>query len=73
MNQIYVDNDRKISLGEVPSGTVFICNDDCYIRTNKSDEFGNILCVTLKDGYVSYFDCDEKLDFFRGTLRMECS
>ena len=24
MNQIYVDNDKEVSLGEVSSGTVFI-------------------------------------------------
>lgn len=73
MNQIYVDNDRGVSLGEVPSGTVFICNNDYYIRTDESDELGNILCVTLKDGYVAYFDCDAKIDSFRGTLRIDCS
>lgn len=73
MNQIYVDNDREISLGDVPSGTVFIYNNDYYIRTNKSSELGNILCVALRDGYATYFDCDEKIDSFSGTLRIDCS
>lgn len=73
MNQIYADNDRKVTLGEVPSGTVFICNDDYYIRTDENDALGNILCVTLKDGYAAYFDPDAKIDSFIGTLRMECS
>lgn len=72
MNKIFVDNDREVSLGEVSSGTVFLCNDVYYIRTDENDALGNILCVTLKDGYVAYFDCDAKIDSFRGTLRMEC-
>lgn len=71
MNQIYADSDREVFLRDVPSGTVFICNNDYYIKTDENDELG-ILCVTLKDGYVSYFECDAKIDFFRGTLRMEC-
>lgn len=73
MNQIYVDNDREVSIGEVSSGTVFLCNDDYYIRTDENDNLGNILCVTLKDGYVAYFDCDTKIDSFIGTLRIDCS
>ena len=62
MNQIFADNDKEFSLGEVSSGTVFIYNGDYYIRTDENDELGNILCVTLKDGYVAYFDCDTKID-----------
>ena len=72
MNQIFADNDKEFSLGEVSSGTVFIYNGDYYIRTDENDELGNILCVTLKDGYVSYFDYDTKIDLFSGTMRIEC-
>lgn len=73
MNKIFVDNDRTVSLGDVPSGTVFICNGDYYIKTDENDNLGNSLCVKLRDGYVSYFDCDAKIESFIGTLRMECS
>lgn len=72
MNQIFGDNDRKISVEDTSDGAVFIYDYDYYIRTQQSDADGNIICVRLRDGYVAHFIPSEKCEIFIGTLRMEC-
>lgn len=72
MNQIFADSDNMFSLENIISGTVFIYVDDYYMRTQESDEDGNILCVRLRNGYIVHLPFDEKCEIFTGTLRMEC-
>lgn len=72
MNQIYAESNNMFSLGNVKGGTVFIYENDYYIRTQESDEDENIVCVRLKDGYAVHLAFDKKCEIFTGTLRMEC-
>lgn len=72
MNQIYAESNNMFPLENIISGTVFIYDNDYYIRTQESDEDGYILCVRLKDGYVLYVDPKKKFEVFTGTLKMEC-
>lgn len=73
MNQIYADNDKKVSLEDTSDGAVFIYDYDYYIRTQQSDADGNIICVRLRDGYVAHFIPSGKYEIFIGMLRIECS
>lgn len=73
MNQIFADNDRGVSLEKMNGGTVFIYDDDYYMRTQEIDNNDDIVCVRLRDGYVVHLTFNKKLEIFTGTLRMECS
>ena len=72
MNQIYADSNNMFPLEDIISGTVFVYDNDYYMRTQESDEDGNILCVRLRNGYLVPLDFNKKCEIFTGTLRMEC-
>lgn len=72
MNQIFADSNNVFSLKNTFGGTVFIYDNDYYMRTQEIDSNDDIVCVRLKDGYTVHLAFDKKCEIFTGTLRMEC-
>lgn len=72
MNQIFADSNNVLSLENIFGGTVFIYDNDYYMRTQEIDSNDDIVCVRLRDGYVVHLAFNGKYEIFSGTLRMEC-
>lgn len=57
-------------LNRIKSGTVFLYDEDFYIKSDETDGYGDPQCVRLKDGYLISPD-EEMMVQVASSVKME--